>query len=120
MPNELEFNVGEKVRFLVRNDDEFDHEFILASKTESLGHAEAMKLLHDKNHHPLNGVMLKSRRSKELNWGFTKPGEFEFGCLLPGHREERGRIVVKSTSVGSSTRAPTAQATTASPGALRP
>lgn len=117
IPNELEFSVGEKVKFLIRNDDEFDHEFFLASKIENLGHAEAMKLLHDKNHHPLNGVMLKPRSSRELNWNFTKPGEFEFACLLPGHREASGKIVVKSTWTN---RAPTDQATTAEPGAPRP
>jgi uncharacterized cupredoxin-like copper-binding protein len=32
-----------------------------------------------------------------LVWRFTKSGEFEFACLIPGHRESGmiGKVVVK-------------------------
>ena len=39
---------------------------------------------------------LRTRRG-EIVWKFTKAGEFEYACLIPGHREAGmiGTIVVK-------------------------
>jgi uncharacterized cupredoxin-like copper-binding protein len=37
------------------------------------------------------------KKSGELIWRFTKAGEYEFACLIPGHREAgmHGKVVVK-------------------------
>jgi uncharacterized cupredoxin-like copper-binding protein len=35
--------------------------------------------------------------SSEIVWKFTKRGEFEFACLIPGHYEKGmfGKVIVK-------------------------
>jgi uncharacterized cupredoxin-like copper-binding protein len=42
-------------------------------------------------------MRLAPGKSGEIVWRFTKPGTFEYGCLIPGHREAgmTGTIVVK-------------------------
>ena len=39
----------------------------------------------------------KPKKKAEILWRFTKSGQFEYGCLIPGHREAgmTGTVVVK-------------------------
>jgi uncharacterized cupredoxin-like copper-binding protein len=48
-------------------------------------------------HDEPNGTRLAPNKSGEIVWRFTKTGTFEYGCLIPGHREAgmTGIIVVK-------------------------
>jgi uncharacterized cupredoxin-like copper-binding protein len=48
-------------------------------------------------HDDPNAKRLQPRASSEINWKFTKRGEFEFACLIPGHYEKGmvGKIIVK-------------------------
>jgi uncharacterized cupredoxin-like copper-binding protein len=48
-------------------------------------------------HDDPNAKRLKPKATNEIVWRFTKRGEFEFACLIPGHREAGmlGKIVVK-------------------------
>jgi uncharacterized cupredoxin-like copper-binding protein len=48
-------------------------------------------------HDDPNGKRLKPEGTSEILWRFTKKGEFEFSCLIPGHREAGmlGTIIVK-------------------------
>lgn len=43
MPAKVEVKKGEQVKFVLRNNGELDHEFILATTAENLKHGEAMK-----------------------------------------------------------------------------
>jgi uncharacterized cupredoxin-like copper-binding protein len=56
-----------------------------------------MKKYPDMEHDDPNGIRLEPGKSGELVWRFTKKGEFEYGCLIPGHREAgmTGLIIVK-------------------------
>jgi uncharacterized cupredoxin-like copper-binding protein len=85
------------VRFMLSNEGELAHEFILATTDENLKHAEEMKKNPDMEHDDPNGKRLDPKKRGELIWRFTKSGEFEFGCLIPGHREAgmTGKIIVK-------------------------
>ncbi len=85
MPAKLEIKKGEQVKFMLRNNGELEHEFVLASAADNLKHAEAMK------------KKLAPRKTDEIVWKFSKAGEFEFACLIPGHREAGmvGTVVVK-------------------------
>ena len=40
---------------------------------------------------------VQARRTPEMVWRFAKAGEFDFACLIPGHREAgmNGTVVVK-------------------------
>ena len=97
IPDRLEVRKGDQVRFLLRNIGALDHEFLLATEAENLKHAEEMKKNPDMEHDEPNGKRVKSKGTAELVWRFTKAGVFEYGCLIPGHREGgmTGRITVK-------------------------
>ena len=56
-----------------------------------------MKKHPDMAHEEPNGRQLAPKKTGEIVWKFTKAGEFEYACLIPGHREAgmTGTIVVK-------------------------
>jgi uncharacterized cupredoxin-like copper-binding protein len=87
VPNHVEVRKGEQIRFVLYNSGELDHEFVLATPQESLKHAEAMKVNPGMEHRDANATRLSPKKTDELVWRFTKPGEFEFACLIPGHRD---------------------------------
>jgi len=97
IPNKVEIRKGEQIRFLLRNNGELAHEYILASTEENLKHAEAMKKNPDMEHDDPNGKSVEPKKNSEIVWKFTKAGTFEYGCLIPGHREAGmiGTVVVK-------------------------
>src|SRR5215208_723456 len=97
VPDRIEVKKGEQIRFVLRNNGELTHEFMLASVAENDKHAELMKKYPDMEHDDPNGKTLESKKSSEIVWKFTKAGEFEFACLIPGHREAgmHGKVTVK-------------------------
>jgi uncharacterized cupredoxin-like copper-binding protein len=96
-PARIEVRRGEQVRFLLQNDGEEDHEFVLATVTENRKHGELMKKFPEMEHDDPNAKRLMPHGNGELVWKFTKRGEFEFACLIPGHHEKGmfGKVVVK-------------------------
>ena len=97
IPARLEVRKGDQVKFVLRNNGELEHEFVLASTADNLEHAEEMKKHPDMAHEEPNGRQLAPKKTGEIVWKFTKAGEFEYACLIPGHREAgmTGTIVVK-------------------------
>ncbi|MBI2715669.1 MAG: copper resistance protein, partial [Rhizobiales bacterium] len=63
------------------------HEFVLASVEDNNKHAELMKKYPDMEHDDPNGKSLAPNKTADIVWRFTRAGEFEFACLIPGHRE---------------------------------
>lgn len=97
IPVKVEVKKGEQVKFVLRNNGELDHEFVLATTGENLKHAEAMKKNPDMEHDDPNAKRLAPKKTDEIVWKFTRAGEFEYSCLIPGHREAGmvGTIIVK-------------------------
>jgi uncharacterized cupredoxin-like copper-binding protein len=97
VPDRVEVKKGEQVKFVLRNHGELKHEFMLATKAENDKHAALMQKYPDMEHDDPNGKSLETRKSGALIWKFTKAGEFEFACLIPGHREAgmHGKVIVK-------------------------
>ena len=97
LPNRIEIKKDEQVKFMLRNNGQLDHEFILATTAENLKHAESMKKNPDMEHDDPNGKRLAPKKTDQIVWRFTQVGEFEYSCLIPGHREAGmiGTIVVK-------------------------
>lgn len=97
LPDRIELKRGEQVRFLIRNSGLLDHEFILATTAENLKHAEEMKKNPEMEHDDPNAKRVAPNKTTEIVWRFSKAGTFEFGCLIPGHREAgmTGTVVVK-------------------------
>ena len=38
-------------------------------------------------HHDPNATRVPPKKTDEFVWNFTKSGDFEFACLIPGHRD---------------------------------
>ena len=97
IPDRIAVRRGEQIRFVLRNNGELDHEIVVATLAENLKHGEEMKKNPDMEHDDPNAKRLKPRTTAELLWRFTRAGEFDFSCLIPGHRESGmfGTITVK-------------------------
>ncbi|MFZ0836029.1 MAG: cupredoxin family protein, partial [Xanthobacteraceae bacterium] len=96
-PSRIEVHKGEQIRFVLRNVGTESHEFVLATPDENRKHEEVMKKFPNMEHDDPNAKRVARSESAELLWAFTKPGEFEFACLIPDHREYGmvGTVVVK-------------------------
>ena len=96
-PHVVTVRVGEQVQFVIKNDGDFAHEFVLATERENLLHAEEMRRNPDMEHDDPNALRLAATERGELLWRFTKAGTFDFSCLIPGHREAgmHGQIVAR-------------------------
>jgi uncharacterized cupredoxin-like copper-binding protein len=97
VPDRVEVKRGEQVKFVIRNTGSVKHEFMLATTKDNLKHQELMKKFPDMEHDDPNGKTLAVKAQAEVLWLFNKRGEFEFACLIPGHREAgmHGKVVVK-------------------------
>lgn len=97
IPSRIEIEKDEEIRFILRDSGELDHEFVLATTAENLRHGESMKKNPDMEHDDPNAMMLAPKKTGDLLWKFSKAGEFEYSCLIPGHREAGmiGTIIVK-------------------------
>jgi uncharacterized cupredoxin-like copper-binding protein len=96
-PARIEIKKGEQIRFRLENVGELDHEFLLGTPDEIEEHAETMKSMPEMKHDDPNAKQVAAKAKDDLVWHFTKAGEFDFACLIPGHREAgmTGKIVVK-------------------------
>ena len=96
-PNRIEVKVGEQIRLMMRNNGELEHEMVLATLEDNLKHMKEMEKNPDMEHDDPNAKRLKSKKTAEILWQFTKAGEFDFSCLIPGHRQSGmfGTVVVK-------------------------
>jgi uncharacterized cupredoxin-like copper-binding protein len=72
---------------VLHNSGELDHEFVLATAQENSEHAAMMKENPEMRHADSNARRVAPKQTSELVWKFTKAGEFEFACLIPGHRD---------------------------------
>jgi len=95
-PDTLTVKLGETVRFVVANKGKVLHEMVLGTERELKEHAELMKKFPGMEHDEPHQVHVSPGRSGDMVWQFTKPGEFLYGCLVPGHFEAgmKGRISV--------------------------
>jgi uncharacterized cupredoxin-like copper-binding protein len=87
IPAQVEIRKGETIKFVIFNNGELDHEFVLATTEENLKHAKAMEMNPEMEHDDPNATRVAPRQTSEIIWKFTKPGQFEFACLIPGHRD---------------------------------
>lgn len=96
-PNRIEIRKGEQIRFKLKNKGELDHEIVIATREENLEHAKEMAKNPDMEHDDPNAQRLKPSEEGEILWHFTKVGEFDMSCLIPGHLEAgmTGTIIVK-------------------------
>ena len=93
-PDSLDVDPGETVRFVIRNTDPIDHEFILGDDHVQLVHEEGTEA----HHPPRPGeVSVPAGETVVTTYTFPEaPGELIFGCHLPGHYDfgMRGTVTI--------------------------
>ncbi len=97
-PNEVRIKRGQIVRFRVVNGGQIKHELVLGTLDELKKHAALMRKFPEMEHDDPNAVTVERGQTGELVWQFTRAGDFDFGCLVPGHFEAgmRGKVIVRS------------------------
>ena len=97
MPDRVDEKKGEQIKFVLRNGGLVDHEFLIDTVANNARHKAEMQKNPEMAHEEPNGARLKPGTTKEILWRFTKPGSFEFACLLPGHYESgmKGVVAIK-------------------------
>ncbi len=93
-PQQLDFEVGEKVRFVIVNKDPIDHEFIVGD--------QVIQFIHEKGTEAHHGtkpgeVSIAALDTATTTYEFTERGSLIFGCHLPSHYDfgMRGDIEVQ-------------------------
>ena len=111
-PETIRVQAGETIRFVVRNNGDFLHEYNIGTADMHAEHREemmtmmehgmltptgldleGMKMGHGSTdmtanvHDDPNSVLVDPGQTEELAWTFTKATELEFACNVPGHYE---------------------------------
>ena len=96
-PADFTVKRGETVKFVVANIGEVLHEMVLGTPEDIKEHAELMKRFPNMEHADANMTHVQPGDTGEIVWQFTKAGEYQFACLIPGHFEAGmvGKVVVK-------------------------
>lgn len=88
-PADLDVKRGETVRLVFTNAGQLPHEAVIGNHREQQAHEEEMVAMADSmtpmEHHHANAASLPPGATRELVWRFSKSGQFEIGCHLPGH-----------------------------------
>lgn len=93
-PDKIEVRRGEQIRFVIKNEGELAHEFLLDSFEGNAKHKVQMEKNPEMEHDDPNGKRLEPKKTGEIIWLFDKAGTFEFACLIPGHYEAGMKGVV--------------------------
>jgi len=96
MPSAIDVKQGETVRFIVKNSGKTMHEMVLGTVQALKDHAELMRKHPGMEHDEPYMAHVAAGKTADIVWQFTRAGEFQYGCLIPGHFEAGmvGRINV--------------------------
>jgi len=95
-PDAITVKKGDTVRFVVKNNGETLHEMVIGRTEDLVKHAALMQKFPEMEHADPFMAHVEPGADGEIVWTFSKAGNFEFGCLIPGHFEAgmRGTIAV--------------------------
>lgn len=86
-PSKLTFREGETVVLNFVNKGKVDHEFVMDTNAKVLEHKVVMEKNPDMEHADDNSLRLAPGEKGQIIWTFSKPGDYSFACLIPGHYE---------------------------------
>jgi uncharacterized cupredoxin-like copper-binding protein len=86
-PDSITVRQGDTLRLRVRNAGKALHELVIGTDKELQEHAELMKKHPDMEHDEPYMAHVDPGKRNEIVWQFTRPGDFKFACLIPGHFE---------------------------------
>ena len=96
-PADIIVRQGQTVRFIAANKGQVLHEMVIGTADDLKKHAEEMRKFPEMEHDEAYMAHVKPGRHGEIVWQFTKAGQFQFACLIPGHFEAGmvGKVTVK-------------------------
>ena len=96
-PAELRVKRGDTVRFVLSNRGKLPHEMVIGSMDELKKRAAAVKKDGATDALPHPGAHVAPGGTARVVWQFTRPGEYYYACLVPGHFDAGmiGTIVVR-------------------------
>lgn len=96
-PAALTVQRGQTLRLVIVNKGKLPHELVLGTPQDIRAHWEAMKRNPQMHHNEPHMVHVAPGQRGELLWQFSRAGEFQFACLMPGHFEAgmAGKVVVQ-------------------------
>jgi uncharacterized cupredoxin-like copper-binding protein len=109
-PTEIAVKAGETVKFVIRNEGEFVHEFNIGTAAMHAQHQREMTMMVDHGvleadrinydkmkmkmddgstmeHDDPNSVLLEPGKSAQIVWTFPSDTALDFACNVPGHYE---------------------------------
>lgn len=86
-PSDITVKQGETVKFVVTNSGKVMHEMVLGTMAELKEHGEMMRKHPGMEHDEPYMSHVAPGKTEEMVWQFTKPGEFNYACLVAGHFE---------------------------------
>lgn len=86
-PASITVKRNETIRFVVKNEGKLRHEMVLGTQKELREHAALMQKFPEMEHDDPNAVTVAPGKRGAFVWQFTRAGQFDFGCLQPGHFE---------------------------------
>ena len=107
-PEDISIKEGETVKFIVKNNGEFVHEFNIATGAMHADHQSEMMMMMEHGvllsdridwdaakamqesmgygmHEDANSVLLEPGQEAEIVWQFPDHADLEFACNVPGH-----------------------------------
>jgi len=115
-PASIAVREGETITFVIRNKGKLLHELVIGTPADLVQHAEMMRKQPGMEHGEPFMVHVKPGATGRLTWRFTKSGNFEFACLVPGHYEAGMKGVIAVTARATEN-APTSSRSAAPPAA---
>lgn len=96
-PDTITVKQGETVKFVIKNSGKIMHEFVLGTMSELKEHSALMQKFPGMEHSEPYMAHVAPGKTETIAWQFTKAGNFNFGCLIPGHFEAGmvGNVAVK-------------------------
>lgn len=88
IPANITVKRGETVRFQITNHDRIAHEFVLGDAAEQAAHEQEMASMPGMPMNDPNGITLAPGTKASLVWTFTRAGQLQYACHLPGHYQE--------------------------------
>jgi len=96
-PAELRVKRGDTVRFVLKNTGKMPHDMVIGSMDELKRRAALVKKDGESALRGAPAARVAPGGSARLVWQFTRPGEYYYGCLVPGHFDAGmiGTIIVR-------------------------
>lgn len=93
-PSVLTVRAGTTVRFVVRNLDPIDHEFLLGDRAAQAAHEHGTEAHHGAK---AGEISIGALSTATTTYRFDTPGVVLIGCHLPGHWNHgmQGRVIVR-------------------------